>query len=305
MTEPAPAFSVVIPVYNRAAQIRPSLKSVQAQTLPDFECLVVDDGSDDGAALAQAVADLADRRFVYVRRENGGGGAARNTGIALARGRYVAFLDSDDMFLPNKLERMAAHIPDDPAAAWYSLASVNRGGHARWVKPSRAIGLDEDVGEYLFSSNEVISTITLVVQTAVARHVKFDPELRKGQDLDFCIRLQANGVRFRMIPEILSVWNDTTETGRASRTAGYAQPMAWLAANQHRLTSRAIAGYRANVLAYYAAPDRPMLAASYLARGLVAGVPPRVIARQVLRCFLPRGLYRRLVDGFVSVFGRR
>ena len=98
-----PRFSVIIACYNRANIIGPCLASVQAQSLTDFECIIVDDGSDDSVALAQVVLALNDPRFRVIRRENGGGGAARNTGIAAARADWIAFLDSDDEFLPHKL----------------------------------------------------------------------------------------------------------------------------------------------------------------------------------------------------------
>ena len=73
MMTQAPLFSVVVPCFNRAVSIGPVLQSVVAQTFADFECIVVDDGSSDGEVLAAAVADLADARFRYVRRDNGGG----------------------------------------------------------------------------------------------------------------------------------------------------------------------------------------------------------------------------------------
>ena len=88
-----PLVTVVIPVFNRAEAILPTLKSVQEQTFGDFECLVVDDGSEDGGQLKQLVGGLNDSRFRYIRRDNGGGGAARNTGIDEASGRLVALLD--------------------------------------------------------------------------------------------------------------------------------------------------------------------------------------------------------------------
>jgi len=300
-----PLFSVVVPVYNRADSVLPTLRSVQTQSLDDFECLVVDDGSEDGEALRQVVCELSDPRFRYIRQANSGGGAARNTGIDCARGRYVAFLDSDDRFVARKLERALTHLSLVPDAVWYSLVTVDRGLRRHWVKPSRAIGQNEDVGEYLFFHNEVIQTSSIVLSADVARAVHFDPLLRKGQDIDFCIRLARHGAKFRMIPEELAFWQDTTEENRTSRTAGYAQPMAWLAANERLLSEKAIAGYRANILAYFAASVRPWWAASMLLEGLFAGINPRIVCRQLLRCYLPRGTYRRLVNTFVRFRGTR
>lgn len=300
-----PLFSIIIPVYNRAAAVQLCLESVRQQTIRNFECLVIDDGSDDGATLELVVRGLADSRFIYMRRENGGGGAARNTGVDAATGAYVAFLDSDDAFVPRKLERVAAHLDGDPLRAWYSKVAVNRGGQRRWVRPSRGIRAGEDVAEYLFFSNQIISTITIVLATETARLVRFDPDLRKGQDLDFCVRLARHGVHFTMIPEPLAIWNDVTEIGRTSRTRGARQPTEWLHHNAHRLSRRAVAGYKANVLAYYVAEEQPLLALRYLGAGLLGGVRLRTIARQALRAFLPRTAYRSLVDWFVATFASR
>ena len=94
----APFFSVVIPVYNRADVFAMALQSVLDQTEQDFEIIVVDDGSTDDPK--SAIDRYSDSRIRFLRQENKGGGAARNAGIDLARGRFIAFLDSDDWFLP-------------------------------------------------------------------------------------------------------------------------------------------------------------------------------------------------------------
>ncbi len=93
--------SIIIPLYNKAPYVRRALDSIAAQTFADFEAIVVDDGStDDGAAM---VADYPDARFRMIRQANAGPGAARNAGLAQARGEFIAFLDADDEWLPNYL----------------------------------------------------------------------------------------------------------------------------------------------------------------------------------------------------------
>ncbi len=300
---PLLSFSVVIPVYNRADRILPTLNSVRNQTCNDFECIIVDDGSDDAKELKKLVEDMKDDRFLYIWRPNGGGGAARNTGILAARGRYIAFLDSDDLFLPHKLETCRQHLSSDPLRALYSRMHVDRGVGRHWIRPDRAIRPDEDMGEYLFVYNQFIQTSTIVLPRETAAATLFDPQLRKGQDLDFCLRLHQRGVRFDMVPEPLTVWVDQTEIGRTSRTKGYEAPLAWLERSSHLMTARAIAGYRATVLFYYMAKSRPLRAMVYLIQGGIAGVPLRVLARQFLRGFLPRGFYRALVNRFVAFSG--
>ena len=104
-----PVVSIVVPTFNREALLPRALDSIAAQTFDDWEIVLVDDGSGDGtpevaAGYRQRLAD----RFVYIRQENQGSSSARNRGIEASRGRFVAFLDSDDEFLPNKLERQLA-----------------------------------------------------------------------------------------------------------------------------------------------------------------------------------------------------
>ncbi len=101
-----PTVSVIIPTYNREDLLPRALDSVIAQTFEDWEIVLVDDGSTDGtASLADTYSKRLGERIVYTRQPNTGCGGARNRGIDTARGRFVAFLDSDDEYLPNKLER--------------------------------------------------------------------------------------------------------------------------------------------------------------------------------------------------------
>jgi len=109
-----PAVSVVLPCHNRSASIRASILSVLTQSFADFELIVVDDGSKED--IKSIVEGIGDPRLRYIRRErNGGAAAARNTGVAASTGRFVAFQDSDDIWLPGKLERQLALFAELPA----------------------------------------------------------------------------------------------------------------------------------------------------------------------------------------------
>ncbi len=104
-----PIVSVVIPAFNRVGTIREAVKSVLSQSHADLELLVVDDGSSDGTM--SALADMTDPRLrLLANPRNMGPGAARNTGIRAARGDWVAFQDSDDEWLPDKLAKQLARI---------------------------------------------------------------------------------------------------------------------------------------------------------------------------------------------------
>jgi hypothetical protein len=115
-----PRFSVVIPLYNKRPYIRRTVDSVLAQTFPDFELVVVDDGSTDGSA--EVLASIEDSRLKVVRQANQGEGAARNTGMAHAYGVWLALLDADDSWLPHHLAELA-HIADNyPQSGMISCA---------------------------------------------------------------------------------------------------------------------------------------------------------------------------------------
>src|SRR5262245_50161993 len=100
---PTPTVSVIVPAYNVAGYISETLDSVFAQTFGDLEVIVINDGSPDSQGLEIALAPYLDR-IVYIKQPNKGAAAARNTGIEAARGEIVAFLDGDDVWLPNYLE---------------------------------------------------------------------------------------------------------------------------------------------------------------------------------------------------------
>jgi glycosyltransferase involved in cell wall biosynthesis len=280
----------------------PTLQSVRDQTFEDFECIVVDDGSADGEELKAVVEGLSDPRFRYVVRENGGGGAARNTGIDEAKGEFVAFLDSDDRWLPEKLAVQAEQLQRFPDRVVYCAAYVDRGVGKYWVRPSRGIRDDQDVGEYLFVANQFFPTPSLVLSTKIARAVRWDEDLKRGQDLDFALRLRAMGCRFEFLAEPLVIIWDNDESGRVSRAPGIENHLVFL--GKHHFRWRARLGYRAMYLAYDLAKDRPLLAAKDLALGLVAGISPLLIARHTLRAFLPRERYRKVVNSFVALAGK-
>lgn len=103
-------ISVIVPIYNVEKHVGPCIESILAQTQTDFEVIAVDDGSSDNSANKARAAAGDDARFRFVRRDNGGLSAARNTGLELARGEYVCFVDSDDRVAPTYLARLCATL---------------------------------------------------------------------------------------------------------------------------------------------------------------------------------------------------
>src|SRR5438552_9364698 len=108
-----PTVSVIIPVYNTALYVKETLESVFGQTYTDYEVIVVNDGSPDTAELEKVLAPYRDR-IVYLEQDNEGVASARNTAILAAQGRYVALLDSDDLWLPDYLRVQIGILERDP-----------------------------------------------------------------------------------------------------------------------------------------------------------------------------------------------
>ena len=113
-----PLVSIVVPVFNAALTIDRALRSIEAQSYPNWEAVFVDDASEDGGAQRIESAAARDRRFRLIRLDlNAGPAQARNLGISAAKGELVAFLDADDEWLPEKLERQVAAFAADPRLA--------------------------------------------------------------------------------------------------------------------------------------------------------------------------------------------
>jgi glycosyltransferase involved in cell wall biosynthesis len=297
-----PFFSVVIPVYNRAALLERAVRSVLAQTEQDFEIVVVDDGStDDPQAVVQA---MDDSRIVFVRQENRGGGAARNAGIDLARGRFIAFLDSDDRFLPHHLAAMRVMIETAPKTVGYARIVVDRGAGRMILKPPRAVRRDEDMASYLLCDRGFIPTSTIVVDAAFARSVRFHENLPAAEDTDFAIRASLAGWRFAMAEEPGVIWRDVGDPDRLSVGRRGATMHDWMESLRPRIGARAYYGGRGWAYAKYVAlTDRAAALRLFLTALAHGCYRPSLVTIVFLQIFLSDRAYRRIADGAIAWFG--
>jgi len=208
-SQPAtPAVSVVIPCYNSEKTIRDTAGSVLGQTRPDFELIIVDDGSKDGTAAA--VQSIDDPRIRYIRQENSGPSVARNTGIEAARGDYIAFLDHDDLWFPGFLEKTTALLDRDPEAVmvvtnqyWQKHPSDNE------TTLHDCVELDNTRGEIFFMDiirRNIISTSACVVRRETLLECGgFDPELRVAEDYHLWLKIATLRKKIYVIAEPLGV----------------------------------------------------------------------------------------------------
>jgi glycosyltransferase involved in cell wall biosynthesis len=226
----APPVSVVIPAYNRATTIGAAIASVLRQTWTDFELVVVDDGSTDGtAAAAGAIADP--RLRVVAAPRNRGAAAARNLGVAEATGAWIAFQDSDDEWLPSKLEKQMARLAAPDAAGAGRVACYcgllivgaldpRPGERTRlaYNPPPETAVVEGDVLAPMLERN-LVSTQTLVVRRdAFLALGGFDEDMPALEDWDFAIRLAARGsLAFVDEPLVLQRFSENSLTRHADR----------------------------------------------------------------------------------------
>ena len=199
-----PKVSVIITTYNRADMLPRAVDSVLAQTFTDYEIIIVDDCSTDHTR--DVIAKFDDPRVRSLRHEvNKRQAAAINTGIADARGEYIAFLDDDDEWLPAKLERQTALLDSSPpnvGLVYGWLDEVN--GSTGRVTPSYRNTIEGDVFDNLLALEIPSPTSTLLVRASVARDVNgFDERLRRHIDNDFICRISQR-YHLAALPEVVA-----------------------------------------------------------------------------------------------------
>lgn len=211
--ETAELISVVVPAYNREASIGRSIHSVLRQTWPNMEIIVVDDCSEDGTVAV--VEAIGDPRIRIVRMErNGGPSVARNRGIAEANSRWVAFQDSDDEWLPDKLSQQMARIKamgPDCVAVYCGMAvegglndSKDARLHVRYLPRSDIRRTEGDVREVLDSTSLVSTQMLIARKDALLAIGGFDENLNALEDWDLSIRLAEQGP-FAFVDRILVI----------------------------------------------------------------------------------------------------
>lgn len=203
MTAPAPTVSVFMAAYNGAALIGETLASLSAQTMPDFEVLVVDDCSTD--TTRDVVRAWRDPRVRLIESaENGGPVRARNRAFAEARGRYVAGLDQDDICLPDRFARQVAFLDAHPRTVLVATAARVFEGPAERASPLPPITTPALIGWLLHVMNPIVWS-TVMVRAEAARTLSpfTRPDRLYAEDFDLYHRLGALGPVARIDAELL------------------------------------------------------------------------------------------------------
>jgi teichuronic acid biosynthesis glycosyltransferase TuaG len=216
-----PLVSVVTPAWNAEATLAAAVTSVQAQTVADWEMLIVDDGSTDSSrALAERLAARDNRIGVLGWRMNRGTAAARNAGIRAARGRYLAFLDADDLWRPEKLARQLSVMEVEGHALVFSA-------YRRVDAAGRPLGVVRPPARVDYAGllkGNVIGCLTAIYDTAHFGKVEMPP-LRLRQDYGLWLALLARGGAACGLPEVLADYR--VRKGSLSAGKGAALRATW------------------------------------------------------------------------------
>ncbi len=269
-------ISVIVPTYHRARQVVEAIESVRAQTVPDWEAIVVDDGGADDTEARIAEVTARDPRVRYLRVAHGGPSAARNAGIAAARGEWLAFLDSDDRWEPERLRVAVEALQRDPGVAAVVTGYRFEGpdGAAREAPEPPAPGTGDRLVD-LFERQFFLLQCVVARASALRDAGPLDETLPAAEDLDLGLRLAARG-RLAVLPDVLTV----VRRGGASITADpdsvryrYGVLRRFLATHPGRVPSE-IARRRLHAVAAgtgdtLLAAGRPAGAVPFLARALL------------------------------------
>jgi len=206
--------SIIIPAYNYATLISMTLDSVLAQTYPAFECIIVDNGSTDNT-LEVVTPYLSDSRFKYIRQENKGVSGARITGLKVAEGEYVLFLDADDLIEKDKL-KTAVEVLDanlDIAIAYSDMRyfktgdpgtlfrnyQCNKNYDAPWM--SYLSGSGAEVAAVFVKGNNMVISSPVFRRNVISEIGLPDPSLNYNEDWDFWLRMVLAGKKIKYVEE--------------------------------------------------------------------------------------------------------
>lgn len=311
MNAVAPRVSVVMPCYNAAAHVEEAVASVMAQTLPDVELILVDDGSTDSSpAIVERLAGDHPGRIRVEVQANAGPYAARNRGLAMARGDFVAFLDADDWWAPDCLEKLHRALADDPAAAlaycgWQNVGLPGPRGEP-YVPPDYE--LEDKAARFLRAAAPWPIHAALVRRSVIDEVGGFDLDLPTCMDYDLWLRI-AVARPIRHVPEVLAYYRH--------HTGGQITSTQWRQARNSWLVKRKFVRQHPREVAHLSPVQlRDLIDGGLLRRGydnfwrrdlesaqrifrlsLVRGGWRARDLRYLLPSLLPPALFRRLVRG--------
>ena len=245
-----PLVSVVVPTYRRPLLVIRAVQSALAQTLSQIEVIVVIDGPDE--ATREALAAINDPRLRAIALpSNQGSCGARNAGVAAAQARWVAFLDDDDEWMPQKLELQLQAVRSSryplPIASCYLVVRSPQG---ELIWPRRLPTQSEPLSEYLFVRNTLfqgealIQTSTILTAKELLEKVPYRSSMQKHDDWDWLLRaITQEGVGIEFVSEPLSIWYLGEKRPSLSSTYDWQSSFNWIQSARDLVTPRAYSSF--------------------------------------------------------------
>jgi len=236
-------ISVIIPTYNRASLLARTIASVERQSLPPLEILLIDDCStDDTPQKIETISSTVP--IVYKRLEkNGGGAVARNAGIRLAKGDYVAFLDSDDEWDIDHLKTLASYASQQKRD--FVVASSALVSEKGIVLPKSAFVQTSSIAQklhFVLTGSLAFQTSTLLMPRQTAVRFMFDGRLRRHQDWDLIFRMIRDQTAMFLLPSPTVIYH-LQSGANVSRTASVMPSLRFLARHRRAMSRKSIARF--------------------------------------------------------------
>lgn len=203
MSEKQPLVSIITPSYNSEKYIRETVKSVQEQTYTNWEMIIVDDCSKDNSrAVLEELANEEERVKIHFLQENSGAAVARNTAIRLAKGKYIAFLDSDDKWKPNKLQTQLEFMQkNDYAFTFSGYDLMNEDGELL----GKSVKIPESIDYQGLLKNTIIGCLTVIVDKEKVGDFQM-PNIRARQDLALWLLIMKRGFKAYGLQQSLAIY---------------------------------------------------------------------------------------------------
>ena len=199
-------ISIITPVYNAERFINETIKSVKSQTYKNWEMILIDDcSSDDSKIIIQMHVKEDDRIKYFVLPENSGAAVSRNTGISQARGRFIAFIDSDDRWHPEKLERQLAFMRREQLSFTFTAYEMIT---EQGMKTNKIVNVPQAVNYNQLLKNTIIGCSTVVIDRSITGNFSM-PLVRKGQDTATWLSMLRTGIIANGLNEVLTQYRIT------------------------------------------------------------------------------------------------